>query len=433
MTKSSTALPPPIANKVELNNEIGASIRSRARIQLLNLEAQVDHCCDEGHETDDAASSSYSHDVRSSGGDGEHERDYRRRRQQQRCQFFDKHGFILIESFANDVATDEISNMKLQMMNLVEEQWNPNNENANNSSTEKKKLSVFRTDEKQKDEQGRDDYFLESANKVHFFAETGAIDDDDGGLKAEFADDKMGALNKAGHGMHMIPGAFHDYATSDKVRDLVKELGWIDPVIPQSMYIFKQARIGGEVTSHQDSTFLYTNPRQTCLGLWLALDDATIENGCLWVRPGSHREPVRRKFTRNPVYFGEDAIEMRSNATNGDLSKPKMIFLDESQCGESKKNIPWEGKIPGGASCTGNTRSGDCNSLFDAGFIPIECKAGDLIALPGLLDHLSLPNYSDTPRHTFQLHLVEGKNAGITWSKSNWLQYPRGVPFLSIC
>ena len=32
----------------------------------------------------------------------------------------------------------------------------------------------------------------------------------------------------------------------------------------------------------QDSTFLFTEPHQTCLGLWLALDDATLENGCLW-------------------------------------------------------------------------------------------------------------------------------------------------------
>ena len=74
----------------------------------------------------------------------------------------------------------------------------------------------------------------------------------------------------------------------------------------------------------------------------------------------------------------------------------------------------------------------DINSLFDAGFIPIECKAGDLIAFPGQLDHLSLPNFSVTPRHTFQLHLVEGENAGITWSKSNWLQYPKDASFLSL-
>jgi Phytanoyl-CoA dioxygenase (PhyH) len=56
---------------------------------------------------------------------------------------------------------------------------------------------------------------------------------------------------------------------SDNVRNLVHDLGWIDPVVPQSMYIFKQPSIGGIVHSHQDSTFLYTTPYPTCLGLWL--------------------------------------------------------------------------------------------------------------------------------------------------------------------
>lgn len=67
--------------------------------------------------------------------------------------------------------------------------------------------------------------------------------------------------------------------------------------------------------SPQDSSFLYTTPRQTCLGLWLSLHAATLENGCLWARPGSHREPVRRLFVRNPAHF-----------EGGDAAAPQMIF-----------------------------------------------------------------------------------------------------------
>ena len=69
------------------------------------------------------------------------------------------------------------------------------------------------------------------------------------------------------------------------------------------MYIFKQANVGSEVTPHQDSTFLHTSPKQTvlgkifkldseaviCLGMWIALEDATEDNGCLWSVPGSHK------------------------------------------------------------------------------------------------------------------------------------------------
>lgn len=42
------------------------------------------------------------------------------------------------------------------------------------------------------------------------------------------------------------------------------------------------------VTPHQDASFLYTEPLGRVLGLWLALEDATLENGCLWFIPGSH-------------------------------------------------------------------------------------------------------------------------------------------------
>lgn len=53
-------------------------------------------------------------------------------------------------------------------------------------------------------------------------------------------------------------------------------------------FFFQQPGIGGEVVPHQDNSFLYTQPT-TCTGLWLALEDATITNGCLWAIPGSHK------------------------------------------------------------------------------------------------------------------------------------------------
>ena len=35
----------------------------------------------------------------------------------------------------------------------------------------------------------------------------------------------------------------------------------------------------------------------------------------------------------------------------------------------------------------------------------------------------------DEPRHTFQLHAIEGPSAGVEWSPDNWLQYADGRPF----
>jgi len=182
------------------------------------------------------------------------------------------------------------------------------------------------------------------------------------------------------------------------VSALVRDLGWKNPVLPQSMYIFKQRLIGEKVTSHQDSTFLHTTPRLTCLGLWLALEDATLDNGCLWVRPGSHKEGLRRIFVRNPEYFEK-----------GDHKAPMMQF-EYVGTPESMAAVPWEHKMP--------------EDLTAAGFIPAPMEAGDLFIIHGEVDHLSKANTSDKGRQTYQLHLVEGPKSGVTWSPLNWLQTP---------
>ena len=70
------------------------------------------------------------------------------------------------------------------------------------------------------------------------------------------------------------------------------DIGFAQPLLLQSMYIFKQPRIGGEVICHQDSTFLHTEPL-SCVGFWLALEDATESNGCMWAEPGGHRRPLQ--------------------------------------------------------------------------------------------------------------------------------------------
>jgi phytanoyl-CoA hydroxylase len=63
------------------------------------------------------------------------------------------------------------------------------------------------------------------------------------------------------------------------------------------MLILKHTKIGGVVDTHQDSTFLYTEPN-TCIGFWFALEDATIENGCLWAKTGGHHTSLRSRFSK---------------------------------------------------------------------------------------------------------------------------------------
>ena len=81
---------------------------------------------------------------------------------------------------------------------------------------------------------------------------------------------------------------FAELAQNDRLLDLVEDL--IGPTIyyHSSKLMFKPAKHGGIKPWHQDYAYwASTKPEQvTC---WLALDDATEENGCMQLIPGSHK------------------------------------------------------------------------------------------------------------------------------------------------
>ncbi len=72
----------------------------------------------------------------------------------------------------------------------------------------------------------------------------------------------------------------------------------LNPVVIQSMAILKPPKVGGLVNIHQDSTFLYDYP-ETLVGFWIPLQDATVNNGCLWGLPGSHKGPLYSRSRMN--------------------------------------------------------------------------------------------------------------------------------------
>jgi len=58
----------------------------------------------------------------------------------------------------------------------------------------------------------------------------------------------------------------------------------------QTMYYFKPPGAKGQ-GMHQDNFYLLAKPA-TCIAAWTAIDAADLKNGCLWVVPGSHRDPI---------------------------------------------------------------------------------------------------------------------------------------------
>ena len=84
----------------------------------------------------------------------------------------------------------------------------------------------------------------------------------------------------------VMAGAIHHPAIVDVLTDVVGP----NVKCMQSMLFVKSSGKPGQAW-HQDEDFIPTRDR-SLVGAWIALDDATTENGCLWVIPGSHRPGV---------------------------------------------------------------------------------------------------------------------------------------------
>ena len=227
--------------------------------------------------------------------------------------------------------------------------------------------SIFTTNEQ---ERQVDTYFMESADKVRCFLEEEALD-----AHGQLRQDKALSINKIGHAMHDLDPVFGAFSRGEALAQVATDAGLVEPLIWQSMYIFKQPGIGGEVRWHQDATFFDTTP-QTVTTFWFALEYADRNNGCLWVEPGGHRGPLRERF----VVQGAGAVI------------------------ETLDTTPWP----------------DARTA-----VPLEVPAGTLVVFHGLLPHYSAPNRSPRSRHAYTLHATD---AQARYSPRNWLQRSAALP-----
>lgn len=265
---------------------------------------------------------------------------------------YERDGFLVLENFVNAAACEELKNRAAELVAGFQLQG---------------KASIFSTHAQTRTS---DVYFLESGDKIRFFFEEEAFDEV-GNLRQSMER----SLNKIGHALHDLDPVFEKFSRTPALAELVVSLGYKSPLLLQSMYIFKQPNIGGEVTCHQDATFLYTEP-MSLTGLWFALEDATTENGCLYALAGGHQAALKSRFAR---------------AAEGGTRFEK---LDES---------PW---AMDNLTC-------------------LEVKQGALILLNGLLPHLSFANTSAKSRQAYTLHVIDGNS---DYAKENWLQRPAEMP-----
>ena len=271
---------------------------------------------------------------------------------------FDRDGFLVLP---NLVPVDECDRLRRRALAIVDD-WEPTAEHT-----------VFTT-ESQERVSNRE--FLSSGGSIWCFLEEAAVDDA-GHVRVP----KELSVNKIGHAMHDLDPVFERFSHRPELAAIASDLGLADALALQSMYIFKQPGIGGEVGCHQDATFLYTDPI-TVIGFWFALEDATIENGCLWAAPGGHRTGLRQRFRRAGSMTDDDGTEFE--------------VLDPTPLPTPPDEL-----------------------------VPLEVSAGTLVVLDGLLPHWSDVNRSDTSRHAYSLHCI---SASADYPEWNWLQRPAGRP-----
>ena len=210
-------------------------------------------------------------------------------------------------------------------------------------------------------------YFLTSGEAIRCFFEKDAFDGE-GRLRGE----PHLSLNKLGHAMHDLDPVFDAFSRGPELAAVAQDIGMAEPRLLQSMYIFKQPRIGGEVVCHTDHSYLWTEP-PSVVGFWFAIDDATTENGCMWALPGGQRLPVKSRSKLNAAH----------TATELEVFDP----------------VPYPSE----------------------GLVPLPAHRGTLVLLHGALPHLSGPNRSDKPRHAYTVHAID---AAADYLADNWLQRP---------
>ena len=196
-------------------------------------------------------------------------------------------------------------------------------------------------------------------------------------------------IARLGCGVHQRLPGFRTLTHSPLHRSITASLNYHHPLITQSQLIAKPSHHGGRIIPHQDGCISYTNP-PSGLTFWYALQDSTLNNGCLFVAAGSHlTEPLRQRVVKanhdnntgppqlkdlpNPVWAREAGV-----AADRTTTTPK---LDKTRTDTSKKEYDYR---------------------------PLEVKKGTLILFHGNVLHKSGANTSENGRMAFTFSVIEG-------------------------
>lgn len=169
------------------------------------------------------------------------------------------------------------------------------------------------------------------------------------------------------HFPHKISGVIYNYLSHKAVTDVPQKI--ISPNVKcmQSMLFVKGPGKAGQ-SWHQDEYFIPTRDK-SLTGVWIAIDDAGVENGCLWVVPGSHLPGyiMPRVANTSKEYADIDTIDV---------------------------------------------------SMFSAGeIIPLEARKGDVVFFNGYLLHSSLRNKTESDFRTALVNHYMSAESMLPWDQ----------------
>lgn len=144
------------------------------------------------------------------------------------------------------------------------------------------------------------------------------------------------------HFPHKLSGTFREALSHPSIVDTLTRIIGPDVKCMQSMLFVKASGKPGQAW-HQDEDFIPTRDR-SLTGAWIALDDATVKNGCMWMLSGSHQAGI--------------------------LWPQKFHFDIRFDCTHESFDFPWR----------------------EEESVPVEVKAGSIVFFNGYTLHRSLPN-----------------------------------------
>jgi phytanoyl-CoA hydroxylase len=133
------------------------------------------------------------------------------------------------------------------------------------------------------------------------------------------------------------------------IHGIIRELISDEPVLYQSLALVKPPKIGATKPWHQDNAYFSVTPLESVCGVWIAIDEATVQNGCMHMLRGQHKAGAFQH--------------------------------------EHKRD------------CEINVRKLDLSTLC-----PVPLKPGGALFFSGMIPHETPPNRSDSRRRALQFH-----------------------------